>query len=47
LRTVVATSRHPATTMRVLTKAGHGAPMFVADSTLLPAVVDWVVRVLR
>jgi pimeloyl-ACP methyl ester carboxylesterase len=47
LRTVVATSRHPATTMRVLTRAGHGAPMFAADSTLLPAVVDWVVRVLR
>lgn len=47
LRTVIATSTHPATTMRVLTNAGHGAPMFAADSTLLPAVVDWVVKVLR
>jgi pimeloyl-ACP methyl ester carboxylesterase len=47
LRTVVATSTHPATTMRVLTKAGHGAPMFAADSTLLPAVVEWIVKVLE
>lgn len=47
LRTVVATSTHPATTMRVLTKAGHGATMFTADSTLLPAVVEWVVKALR
>jgi len=31
----------------VLTRAGHGVPMFAADSTLLPAVVDWVTRVLR
>jgi len=46
LRTVVATSTHPATTMRVLTNAGHGAPMFAADSTLLPAVVDWVGKAL-
>src|SRR5688500_3510851 len=47
LRTVTATSKHPATTMRVLTRAGHGVPMFAADSTLLPGVVDWVTRVLR
>jgi pimeloyl-ACP methyl ester carboxylesterase len=47
LRTVVATSTNPATTMRVLTNAGHGAPMFAADSTLLPAVVEWVGNVLR
>jgi pimeloyl-ACP methyl ester carboxylesterase len=47
LRTVTATSKHHATTMRVLTRAGHGVPMFAADSTLLPGIVDWVVRVLR
>lgn len=47
LRTVTSTSKHPATTMRVLTRAGHGVPMFAADSTLLPTVVDWLTRVLR
>ena len=47
LQTVTATSRNPATTMRVLTNAGHGAPMFAADSKLLPAVVEWVAKVLR
>ena len=47
LRSVVATSTNPATTMRVLTNAGHGAPMFAADATLLPAVVEWVGKVLR
>jgi hypothetical protein len=43
----VATSTHPATTMRVLTEAGHGVPMFAADATLLPAVAEWVAKVLR
>jgi pimeloyl-ACP methyl ester carboxylesterase len=47
LQTVVATSKHPATTMRVLRNAGHGVPMFTADATLMPAVADWVARVLR
>jgi alpha/beta superfamily hydrolase len=47
LKAVVATSTNPASTMRVLTKAGHGAVMFGADSTLLPAVRDWVVAALR
>ena len=47
LRSVVATSKHPATTMRVLRDAGHGVPMFAADSALMPAVADWVARVLR
>ena len=47
LRTVTGTSTNPATTMRVLKNAGHGAPMFAADPTLLPAVVDWVVKVLK
>ena len=47
LQAVVATSKHPATTMRVQRKAGHGVPMFAADSTLMPAVTDWVARVLR
>ena len=47
LQSVVATSKHPATGMRVLRNAGHGVPMFAADSTLLPAVAEWVSRVLR
>lgn len=47
VRAALATSTHPATTMRLLTKAGHGVPMFAADSTLLPAVADWVAKVLR
>jgi pimeloyl-ACP methyl ester carboxylesterase len=47
LRTVVGTSSHPATTMRVLNNAGHGVPMFSADATLLPAIADWVASVMR
>jgi alpha/beta superfamily hydrolase len=47
LRSVVALSKNPATTMKVLSNAGHGAPMFAADSTLLPMVTDWVLRVLH
>jgi hypothetical protein len=47
IRAIVGTSTHPETTMRVLSKAGHGVPMFAADSTLLPAIADWVAKVLR
>ena len=47
LQKVVATSSSAATTMRVVRAPGHGVPMFAADSTLMPAIVDWVARVLR
>jgi hypothetical protein len=47
LRSVVETSKHPGSTMRVLTNAGHGVPMFAADSTLLPAAAAWVATVIK
>lgn len=47
LRAIAATSKSKATTMRVLHNAGHGAPMFAADPSLLPAIVEWVTAVLR
>jgi len=46
LTAVVASSKNPASLMRVLDRAGHGAPMFDAAPALLPAVLDWVVKVL-
>ena len=47
IRAVAATSRHAATRVTALRNAGHGAVMFAADSALLPAAVEWFVRVLR
>ena len=47
IRKMVATSTNPASTMRELHNAGHGAPMFSADPTLLLSVTDWMVKVLK
>ena len=47
LREMAAASRHRATMVRVIGRPGHGVPLFDADSTLLPAVVDWLTKVLR
>jgi hypothetical protein len=46
LQGVVATSTNPATTMRVLNGAGHGAMMFAAEPALLTVISDWLVRTL-
>ena len=47
LKTVAATSTNKETIMKVTEKDGHGTPLFDEDATLLPAVVDWLSRVLR
>jgi dienelactone hydrolase len=47
MREVVTASSHPSSVVRELSRAGHGAPMFDSDPTLLPFVVDWVVKALR
>ena len=47
IREMVATSTNPVSTMKVLNNAGHGAPMFTKDPTLLQSVADWMVLVLR
>ena len=44
---IVATSSHDGSTMRTLENAGHGVPMFAVDPSLVPAIADWVVAVLR
>jgi dienelactone hydrolase len=41
------TSANRATTIRRLMNAGHGVPMFERDATLLPALADWVAKILR
>jgi pimeloyl-ACP methyl ester carboxylesterase len=47
LTSVVATSKNPSSKLRVLPDAGHGAPMFEADPTLLLEAVEWVESALR
>lgn len=36
-----------ATTIRRLSNAGHGVPMFERDATLLPELADWLAKTLR
>ena len=47
MKNIVGTSKSAATTIRELNNAGHGVPMFTADPTLLPAIADWLAKVLR
>jgi hypothetical protein len=47
IREMVASSTNPASIMRELHNAGHGAPMFSADPKLLLSAADWVVKVLK
>lgn len=44
---MVAASTNPASMMKTLHNAGHGAPMFTADAALLRSLTDWMVKVLR
>lgn len=44
---MVSISKNPISTMKTLQHAGHGAPMFEADKTLLPFVAEWISRALR
>lgn len=46
MKAIVGHSRNPATTIRELNNAGHGVPMFTADPTLLPAIVEWLGKAL-
>jgi dienelactone hydrolase len=43
----IATTRNPATVVRIFQNAGHGVPMFTAQPTLLPQLADWLAKVLR
>lgn len=47
LQAMTATSNHPATTLRVIDRDGHGVPLFDADPAFLPTLVDWLSRVLQ
>lgn len=47
MRRLVSHSRHPATIFRELSNAGHGVPMFSAEPSLLPQIVEWVKASLR
>ena len=47
MKSGVAASKNPATTIRELEHAGHGVPMFGAQPSLLPDLADWLARVLR
>jgi dienelactone hydrolase len=44
---IVRASKHSASTMREFTTGGHGVPMFSAQPTLMPAIVDWVSTTLK
>lgn len=40
-------SPNRATTIRRLSNAGHGVPMFERDASLLPGLADWLAKTLR
>jgi len=44
---MVATSTNPASIMKTLHNAGHGAPMFTADPTLLQSATEWMEKILK
>lgn len=47
MKSDLAGSKHPATTVREFAAAGHGVPMFTSEPALLPELADWLARVLR
>ena len=47
MKNAVAASKSEAATIRGLQHAGHGAPMFTAEPTLLSELAGWLARVLR
>jgi len=46
MKSGVAASKNPATTIREFAHAGHGVPMFTAQPTLLPELADWLAKAL-
>jgi dienelactone hydrolase len=47
LSAMTETSTNSATTLQVIDRPGHGVPLFDVDTALLPAIVDWLTRVLH